>query len=105
MASCKYVFTPEVRMAAVESSLLLAIWSCESLHGEARVQMDAQYELNSKDRKLIIDSGTDVGQDLNKLFTGLMQREVGHAAFAVVRQADEMCGASSEQVTGVSDLT
>lgn len=95
MSSHRYVFKPSIPITAVESSLILALWSCESLHGEARVQLEAFYEFQPDGRHLVIDSGTVVGQDLNKLFTGLMQREFGHAAFAVVRQLDEMCGASA----------
>lgn len=98
MSSHRYVFKQTVPLTAVESSLILALWSCESLHGEARVQLEAFYEFQADGRGLIIDSGTVVGQDLNKLFTGLMQREFGHGAFAVVRQADELCGASSGAV-------
>ena len=92
MSSHRYAFNKSVPMTAVESSLILALWSCESLHGEARVQMDAFYEFQADGKGLVIDSGTDVGQDLNKLFVGLMQREFGHGAFAVVRQTDELCG-------------
>lgn len=100
MSSHRYVFKPSIPATAVESSLILALWSCESLHGEARVQLEAFYEFQADGRRLIIDSGTVVGQDLNKLFTGLLQREFGHGAFAVVRQSEEMCGASNGQVTG-----
>lgn len=88
MSSHRYTFNKSVPTTAVESSLILALWSCESLHGEARVQLDAFYEFQAERRGLIIDSGTDVGQDLNKLFVGLMQREFGNGAFAVVRQAE-----------------
>ena len=98
MSSHRYAFNKSVPMTAVESSLILALWSCESLHGEARVQMDAFYEFQSHGMGLIIDSGTDVGQDLNKLFTGLMQREFGHGAFAVVRQSEELCATASGAV-------
>lgn len=98
MSSHRYVFKQSVPMSAVESSLILALWSCESLHGEARVQMDALYEFQPEHRHLIIDSGTVVGQDLNKLFTGLMQREFGHGALAVVRLSAEVCGTSTGAV-------
>lgn len=103
MPSHQYVFKQSVPMSAVESSLILALWSCESLHGEARVQMDALYEFNSDNRHLIVDSGTEVGQDLNKLFTGLMQREFGHGAFSVVRQSAEPCGSRSGRSPAFAD--
>ena len=103
MSSHRYAFTKSVPKTAIESSLLLALWSCESLHGEARVQLDALYEFQADGRGLVIDSRTEVGQHLNMLFVGLMQREFGHGAFAVVRQTDELCGTSSGTVAGGSD--
>ncbi|MEQ9588026.1 MAG: hypothetical protein RJS97_08740 [Parvibaculaceae bacterium] len=52
--------------------------------------MDALYEFDPKRRHLVIDSSTEVGLDLNKLFTGLLQREYGNDHFAVVRQPQNM---------------
>lgn len=90
MPSHQYVFKQSVPMTAVESSLILALWSCESLHGEARVQMDTLYEFKPENRHLVVDSGTPVGEDLNKLFVGLLRREFGESAFAVVRVTEPM---------------
>lgn len=103
MSAHRYVFTQSVPMTAVESSLILALWSCESLHGEARVQMDALYEFRPEHRHLVIDSRSVVGEDLNKLFTGLMQREFGHGAFAVVRQSEDLRGTASGLTAGIAD--
>jgi hypothetical protein len=96
MCCHKYVFARRTPMSAVESSLILAIWSCESLHGEALVRLNAMYDVRTDDRTIVIDSSTPVGEDLNKLFVGLLQREFGEGAFAVVRMNEEQCVAASE---------
>lgn len=85
MCTYKYVFGSQLNMQEIEASLLLAFWSCESLHGEARVRLDGLHQLDEASRTLIVDGGTAVGQDLAKLFTGLLQREFPAMSFTVER--------------------
>jgi hypothetical protein len=73
----RYAFAPETALAEIEASLLLAIWGTESLHGESQVRLDASHYLDSAKRACVIDAGTPVGRDLNRLFVGYLRREFG----------------------------
>lgn len=81
----RYQFSPTVEMDEVKSSLLLAIWGTESLYGEAWTRLEIQYDLDVERRTCAIDAETDVGKDMNKLFTGFLQREFGPDSFRVER--------------------
>jgi len=84
----RYVFSPEASIEEVEASLLLAILATESLHGESQVRLDAAHYFDSAKRACVIDAGTLVGRDLNRLFTGFLGREFGPDAFTVERIED-----------------
>lgn len=81
----RYVFTPSVPPEEVEASLLLALFAAEALHGEAQVQLDAGHAFDAERRACVIDAGTEVGRDLNRLFVGFLRREFGEDAFTVER--------------------
>jgi hypothetical protein len=75
----RYTFPPEVSLEEVEASLLLAVWAVESLHGESQVRLDASHLIDSAKRACVIDAGTPVGRDLNRLFVGYIRREFADA--------------------------
>ena len=81
----RYVFEPSVAIEDVESSLLLALWGTECLHGAANVRLDASHYLDTDARACVIDAGTRVGKDINRLFVGFVSREFGPDAFRVER--------------------
>ena len=81
----KYQFGASVNMVEVEASLVLAIISTESLHGESQVRLDASHAMDIEQRSCVIDARTLVGQDLNRLFIGYIRREFGEDAFRVER--------------------
>jgi hypothetical protein len=81
----RYTFPPEVLIEDVEETLLLALWGAESLHGESQVRLDAAHYLDVDRRACVIDADTAVGRDMNRLFTGFVQREFGADAFRVER--------------------
>jgi hypothetical protein len=94
----KYVFDGAVDMADIETSLLLAVFATESLHGEAQTRLDVAHYLDAAKRVCVIDAGTPVGRDLNRLFAGFISREFGADAFNVERvdehpnrQPEEVC--------------
>ena len=93
----KYTFDPAVSLEDVEASLLLAIVSVESLHGEAQVRLDVQHLLDFERRACVIDATTDAGKDLNRVFMGFLNREFGKKTFHVKRMdaaaAGELAGA------------
>ena len=73
----RYMFAAQTALDDVEASLLLAIWGTESLHGESQVRLDASHFLDAEKRACVIDAGTPVGRDLNRLFVGYLRREFG----------------------------
>ena len=81
----RYAFTPGVPIEEVEASLLLAVLATESLHGEAQTRLDAAHYLDTDHRACVIDAGTAVGRDFNRLFVGFIRREFGEDAFQVER--------------------
>jgi hypothetical protein len=81
----KYTFDPDVSLEDVEASLLLAIVSVESLHGEAQVGLDIQHLLDVEHRTCVIDATTQVGQHLNRVFMGFLNREFSKKHFQVLR--------------------
>lgn len=81
----RYGFQPHVPLEEVEASLLLALLATESLHGEAQVRLDASHYLEPDRRACVIDAGTPVGRDVNRLFVGFLRREFGEDAFTVER--------------------
>lgn len=81
----RYGFCSEACLEEVESALLLAIFATESLHGEAQTRLDAAHLFDPDRRACVIDAGTAVGRDLNKLFAGFLAREFGEDSFKVER--------------------
>ena len=79
----RYRFDREVPWRELEESLLLAVLAVECLHGESRVRLDARYCLRAKDGVCVIDAGSNVGRDLNRVFTGFVAREFGKSSFRV----------------------
>lgn len=81
----RYSFPPHVPVEDIEATLLLALWGAESLHGESQVRLDAAHFLDPDRRACVIDAGTPVGRDVNRLFVGFVRREFGTDAFRVER--------------------
>jgi hypothetical protein len=90
----RYTFEETVPTEDIEGALLLAVWGCEALHGEALVQLDAGHYLDVAERKCVIDSNTPVGRDLNKLFVAFLRREHGPDAFHVHRVSEAPASAA-----------
>jgi hypothetical protein len=74
----RYRFAADVPLEEVEITLLLAVWATESLHGEAQVRLDARLATDRASRSCLIDAGSPVGADLNRLFVGFLRREIGN---------------------------
>jgi hypothetical protein len=83
----RYAFVPETPWEEVEATLLLALFAVEGLYGETQVCLDAALSCDPQRRACVIDAGTTVGRGLNKVFTALIRRELGTAAFQVERVA------------------
>ena len=84
----RYRFFKPVLREDVESSLLLALFACESLYGESQLLLDKAHYLDWDQRACVIEASTDVGQDLNRIFVGFLRREHGWDAFRIERVTD-----------------
>jgi len=85
----RYRFADSVSMQEVEETLLLSIVAVEALHGRSRVNLDAEFTLDEKQRGCEVDAGNEVGCDIARIFTGLLTTEIGESAFSVDRLAKE----------------
>lgn len=95
----RYEFKDEVPAVEVETTLVLSLFGVESLHGEAQTRLDVQYAFDAKRRVVVIDAGTPVGRDLNRLFIGFMTREFGPGSFRVERVQQPKPETQPEPVT------
>ncbi len=81
----RYVIAARVPIEEVVSTLGLAIVAAESLHGAARVRLDARHFVDESRHACVIDAATAVGTDLNRIFVGYLSQEFGDEAFKVER--------------------
>jgi hypothetical protein len=83
----RYRFGKEIPVTGAKEALFLAAMASESLHGRARVQLEASFRLDVNERTCVVDAGTDVGRDIARVFTGYLTSEFGEGAFSVERVA------------------
>jgi hypothetical protein len=83
----RYQFAEEMEFEQVEATLMLAIAAAESLHGAAQVRLEVTHTLDHERRVCVIDASSNVSRDLNRLFTGFIEREFGPDAFRVERRS------------------
>ena len=81
----RYEFAESVSMNELEGTLMLALAAAENLHGASQVRLDAEHAFDAALRVCVVNAGTPVGQDLNKLFAGFAMREFGAECFRVER--------------------
>jgi len=86
-----YRFTESVEMSEITDTLLLAVAAAEALHGRAKVNLDASFELSESERICRIGADNEVGKDIAKIFTEYLSLEIGEGAFVV-----EQVGSFSE---------
>lgn len=80
----RYTFAPSVDRDEVETTVLLTVLATESLHG-VQAQLDAAHYLDPDEMTCVVDAGTEVGRDFNRLLIGFLRREFGGDDFKVVR--------------------
>ena len=79
----QYCFNKSVNIVETEATLLIAMMAVEALHGTTAIRMDGRYHFDPKRRICEIDAKSQVGQDLNRIYTGFLQREFGPDAFTI----------------------
>ena len=84
----EYSFRRHVDIDDVQDALTLAALGAETLHGRAKLRLDASFRLDRQRRRCTIDGSTRVGEDVARLFTGYLTRQFGEQAFRVRRGTD-----------------
>ena len=80
---CRFKFRNSIRKEIIEEQIALAIVTAEYIFGQARVRLHASYA--ASDSKAVIDIGSNTGECIAQVFTGLMIRKVGEENFTVER--------------------
>jgi hypothetical protein len=83
MCTYRFQFEPEVSLTEAEQTLHLALFAVEGLFGEARVRLEGSYRVDERGDAILVNGGSDVGDAVVKVFTGLLLREFGADAFQV----------------------
>ena len=79
----RYCFSSTAPMSHVDDSLMLAVLAAESLHGRSAVRLDARFCLDPNQRSCVVDADTDVGRDIARILSGLLEWELGVDSFRV----------------------
>jgi len=87
----RYQFTAGLSMGDLQDSLMLARLACEALHGDAPVRLEASYTFDLRQRSCELAADSEVGRDLNRVFTGFITKEFGPNSFRV----EPICAAPS----------
>jgi hypothetical protein len=80
-----YCFDDTVDMHSVEDALSLAALATASEHGIVAVSLDAEFRLNASARTVTINTSSDIGITMNRVFYGFVERGVPTGAFTVTR--------------------
>ena len=78
---CKFKFKDGISKEMIEEQIALAIVMAEYTFGQPRVRLFAGYA--ASDGTAVIDIGSDIGEHIARVFTGLMIRELGERSFTV----------------------
>lgn len=81
----RFTFDSRIDLSDAEATLHLAILAAEGLYGEARVRMDVAYFADRSHRVIHLDTGSQSGDAVARIFTIFAAREFGDHAFAVRR--------------------
>jgi hypothetical protein len=80
-----FTFGEDVSEEEAHGTFLLALVALESLHGKAAVRMDCRFRSDPSAKLFHINSDTDIGNDLAKLFTGFAINAYGYDAVRIRR--------------------
>lgn len=79
----KFKFTKKIGKKAIERELGRAIENAEYMFGKARVRLEAGYAATAD--RAVIETTSEVGENIAKVFTGIMIEKVGEANFTIER--------------------
>lgn len=83
--SYRFQFDPSVQFSDVRESLALALLTCESLHGAAKLSLLAEYHVDETRGFVEIGLSSRVGAHLALVFLHLARTEFGNESFTLSR--------------------
>ena len=81
----QFSFDESVNVEDAQGTFMLALVALESLHGKAAVRLDCRFRSDPAAKLFHINSGTAIGSDLAKLFTGFAINAYGYDAVCIRR--------------------
>jgi len=85
----RFEFVHRVDIDEVEQTLALSILAVGCLQGEAAVRLDAGYAIDRVRRVIVVDSDTETGRAVTRVFTGFCIHEYGDDALSARRPGDQ----------------
>lgn len=85
----RFKFKGNVSAKVVEETLFWAVFNAESVFGKPQVRLDASFLFDKAKKVCVIDKTTEVGKHIAQIFTSLLTKEFGEAAFTVERLEPE----------------
>jgi hypothetical protein len=92
-----YRFAPDVPAQEMEGTFMLALLAVESLYGHSRVRMETRFNVDKETRICRIETMTQIGSDLAKIFTGFATKEYGERAVMIDRKSGDAFGSKAEE--------
>ena len=82
---CRFTFGEGIKKEWFESHLAWVIFNAESVYGKTQVRLAAKYSVSENQPCCVIDVGTEIGEHIARVFTGVMIRLLGEEQFEVRR--------------------
>ncbi|MHB1001441.1 MAG: hypothetical protein ACYC27_19555 [Armatimonadota bacterium] len=68
----KFTFTKEVEISDINNAMAMAAIAVEAIYGEPAMKIDGKFYVSDRQRICLIDSESQLGQDLAKVFAGFI---------------------------------
>lgn len=68
----KFTFAKDVSIEEVNNAMAMAAIAVESIYGEHAMMIDGKFYVSDRQRICLIDSESQLGQDLAKVFAGFI---------------------------------
>ncbi|MFH1680634.1 MAG: hypothetical protein ABIH26_08325 [Candidatus Eisenbacteria bacterium] len=81
----RFEFSETVPLERVEETLCLSALAAEGVYGRSHLRLNAAFRLDKTKRTCTVDAGTEVGETLARILTGLLTEEFGEEAYRVER--------------------
>ncbi|MEX2388093.1 MAG: hypothetical protein WD534_09455 [Phycisphaeraceae bacterium] len=92
LSGYRYIFDRGVCFSEVCDTLHMALLAVTSMHGQTRVRLECAFECDEPAHAVVIDAASELGRQLNEIFSGFVAREFGDDAFVIQRPSEHPMG-------------